>query len=343
MRKRILSAVALTAAAALTLSGCGTSNNGGGETDDGEGGYAVANVVNGNLGDQGFFDDAERGIQELASSGITTKTLQADANNQSQWKANLESVSTGDFDLVVVGTWQMNDILLDASSKYPDQQYVIYDSFVDAPNVASIQYAQNEGSFLAGVLAATAVKDQFPLASGTSKVGFVGGQDAPPIDDFYAGFEAGVKAVDPSIQILESYVGDYVDSNKAYDLTTAMYKDGAGVVYAVAGGAGLGVLQAAEDADRYAIGVDSNQNALHPGHILASMLKNIGNSIVLATAGAQDGTLAFGTSTVYGLSNDGVGLAFENNGDTVPAEVIALIDDYKAKIVSGEIKVPTTL
>lgn len=342
MRKRILSAAALTAAVALTLTGCGSSGGDKAEGGD-EKAFSVANVVNGNLGDQGFFDDAERGIQELKSQGLTTKTLQADANNQSQWKANLESVSTGKFDLAVVGTWQMNDILLETAEKFPDQKYVIYDSFVEAPNVASIQYAQNEGSFLAGVLAATAVKDQFPLAEGTKSVGFVGGQDAPPIDDFFAGFEAGVKAVDPAMKVQEAYVGDYVDSNKAHDLTTAMFNDGAGVVYAVAGGAGLGVLQAASDADRYAIGVDSNQNGLQEGHILASMLKNIGNSLVLATEAAQNGELKFGESTVYGLANDGVGLTFEGNGDIVPEDVIKTVEDYKAKIVSGELEVPTTL
>lgn len=342
MRKRILSAVALSAAAALTLSGCGSSADD--STDGGDGAaYSVANVVNGNLGDQGFFDDAERGITALADQGLETKTLQADAADPAQWKANLESVSNGKFDMAVVGTWQMNDILLETAEKFPDQQYLIYDSFVDAPNVASLQYAQNEGSFLAGVLAASAVKEQLPLAKGSKSVGFVGGQDAPPIDDFFAGFEAGVQAVDPEMKVLDAYVGDYVDSNKAHDLTTAMYKDGAGVVFAVAGGAGLGVLQAAKDADRYAIGVDSNQNGLQEGHILASMLKNIGTSITLAVDAAQNDELKFGESTVYGLANDGVGLTFEGNGDIVPEEIVTLVEDYKAQIVAGDITVPTTL
>lgn len=343
MRKRIISAVALSAAAALVLAGCSGGGDGGddGTSEGGESTYAVANVVNGNLGDQGFFDDSETGMEQLKEMGIETKTLQADANNQSQWKANVESVSTGDYDMVVVGTWQMNDILADAAQKYPDQHYVIYDSTVDAPNVASITYAQNEGSFLAGVLAATTVKNQTGLAEGSTNVGVVGGQDAPPITDFVVGFEAGVKAVDPDMEVQKAYVGDFVDTATAFDQATAMYKKGAGVVYAVAGQAGLGALKASETANKYAIGVDSNQNQIHPGHILASMRKFIGNSIVTAVKADQDGTLKYGETTVYNLANDGVGLDFENNEDLVPEDVITMVEDYKAKIISGELEVPT--
>ncbi len=338
MRKHITGAVAIAAVAALALSGC--SSSGGGGDKGGDKSYAVANVVNGNLGDQGFFDDSETGMTELKKMGVDTKTLQADAGNQSQWKANVESVSTGKYNLVVVGTWQMNDILSAAAKKFPKQHYVIYDSAVEAPNVASIQYAQNEGSFLAGVVAASTVKNQTGLAKGSKSVGFVGGQDAPPITDFLAGFEAGVKAVDPSIEVQKATVGDFVNSTKAYDQATAMYQKGAGVVYAVAGQAGLGVLKASKDSNKFSIGVDSNQNQIQPGHVLASMRKFIGNSIVTAVKADQKGELKFGETTTYDLKNKGVGLDFENNGDLVPADVVKAVEDYTAKIVSGEITVP---
>jgi len=338
MRKHITAAVALAAVAALALSGCSSSGGGGG---DDEKSYAVANVVNGNLGDQGFFDDSETGMTALKKEGIDTKTLQADANNQSQWKANVESVSTGKYDMVVVGTWQMNDILADAAKKYPKQHYVIYDSAVEGENIASILYAQNEGSFLAGVLAATTVKNQTGLAKGSKSVGVVGGQDAVPITEFVAGFEAGVKAVDPEMDVQKAFVGDYVNSTKAYDQATAMYQKGAGVVYAVAGQAGLGVLKASKESNKFSIGVDSNQNEIQPGHILASMRKFIGNSIVTAVEADQAGELKYGETTTYNLENDGVGLDFEKNGDLVPADVMKSVEDYKAKIISGEITVPT--
>lgn len=347
-KKYILSGLALAATAALALAGCsGGGSSGGSDTGSGDASgdapFKVANVVNGNLGDQGFFDDAERGIEELKSQGDETKTLQADVNNPAQWKANLESVSTGDWDVVVTGTTQMTDILAEAAPKFPDQQYVYYDAVVDAPNVASIVYKQNEGSYLAGVLAALAVTnpDTFPLAEGSTKVGVVGGMDIPVINDFVVGFEKGVESVDPNIEVLVSYVGDFADSAKGYDLGKGMFDDGAGVVFQVAGGAGVGALQAAKDANKYGIGVDSNQNTLQEGHILASMLKNIGNSIVLAVNDAKDGKLKFGETTAYGLANDGVGLTFEDNGGLVPDDMIAQIDDYKQKVISGEIEVPT--
>ncbi|WP_017794349.1 BMP family lipoprotein [Leucobacter salsicius] len=347
-KKHLLSGLALAATAALALSGCsGGGSGGGGDAGSGDAGgdapFKIANVVNGNLGDQGFFDDAERGIEELKGEGNETKTLQADVNNPAQWKANLESVSTGDWDIVVTGTTQMTDILAEAAPKFPDQQYVYYDAVVEAPNVASIVYKQNEGSYLAGVLAALAVTnpDTFPLAEGSTKVGVVGGMDIPVINDFVVGFEKGVESVDPKIEVLVSYVGDFADSAKGYDLGKGMFDDGAGVVFQVAGGAGVGALQAAKDANKYGIGVDSNQNTLQEGHILASMLKNIGNSIVLAVNDAKDGKLKFGETTAYGLANDGVGLTFDDNGGLVPDDMIAQIEEYKQKVISGEIEVPT--
>jgi len=132
-----------------------------------------------------------------------------------------------------------------------------------------------------------------------------------------------------------------VNTNKAYDQTPAMFKKGAGVVFAVAGQAGLGVLEAAKASDKYAIGVDSNQNQIQPGHILASMRKYIGNSIVTAVKADQAGELKYGEVTVYNLANDGVGLDFENNDDLVAADVMSMVEDYKAKIIAGEITVPT--
>lgn len=343
MKIRSYGLMAAVATLVLALTACG--GGGGGSTEGGSSDelLSVANVVPGNLGDQGFFDDAQTGIVRLEKEGHKTTTLQADANNPAQWKANLESVSTGEWGIVITGTSQMIDILSETAPKMPNQHYIIYDAVVDAPNVASITYRQNEGSFLAGVLAALVTTDtsQFPLAKGSKTVGVVGGMDIPVINDFVVGFKSGVEAVDPSIDVKVSYVGSFTDSSKGYDQAKGMFNAGADVVYQVAGGSGIGVLQAAKDANKYGIGVDSNQNGLQPGHILASMLKHVGNSLVLAVNSAQDGTLKYGETSSYGLSNDGVGLTFENNDDIVPKDVIAKIDEYKQKVVDGQIKVPS--
>lgn len=343
MNRNRIGLLAATAVLALGLNACsGPSGSPAGESS-GDGKFSVAFAVNGPLGDQGFFDDAQRGIKELEKDGHKTQTLQADANNPTQWKSNLESISTGNWDIAVAGTSQVTDIMTATAKKFPDQKFIIFDSVVDAPNVASITYKQNEGSFLAGVLAGLATTDtkSFPLAKGSKSVGVVGGMDIPVINDFVGGYKAGLEAVDPSIKVQVSYVGSFTDSAKGYDQAKAMYANGADVVFQVAGGSGIGVLQAAKDADKYAIGVDSNQNALQKGHVLASMLKNIGSSLVLAVDSAQDGKLKYGSTTSYGLANDGVGLDFDDNGDLVPKDVIKKIDDYKQKVVDGSTKVPS--
>lgn len=359
MKQRRVSGLAVALVAALSLTACGgggepaaepaagdvtdDAGDAGGEASDGA--PSVVNVVNGALGDQGFFDDAARGMTALEDAGSEIQNIQADANNPAQWKSNLESVSNGDWDVVVTGTTQMVDILAEAAPVYPDQDYILYDAVVEAPNVASIVYKQNEGSFLAGVLAAqvTSNPDLFPRAEGTKKVGLVGGMDIPVINDFVEGYKKGVEAVDPSIEVLVSYVGDFADSNKGFDQASAMYEQGADVVFQVAGGAGLGVLQAAEETDNYAIGVDANQNALNEGYVLASMLKNIGVSIQSAVDDYAAGELAMGEVTEYGLANDGVSLTFEDNGDIVPEEIQTEIDTYAQQVIDGEIEVPTAL
>jgi len=349
--KQRMTGAAVAVTALLALTACGGTEAApdasgiasGGETSAATS-PSVAHVVAGGLGDQGFFDDGERGIQSLAAAGSKTTTIQADANNPAQWKSNLESVSTGDWDLVVTGTAQMNDILAETAPKYPDQNYIYYDDIVDAPNVASITYKQNEGSYLAGVLAAqvTLNPDQFPRAEGSKVLGLVGGMDIPVINDFVEGFKSGVETVDPSIKVVVSYVGDFNDSNKGYDQAKAMFdQENADVVFQVAGGSGLGVLQAAEDTDNYAIGVDSNQNSFNEGYVLASMLKNIGASIENAVAAYAAGTLKMGSVTPYGLANNGVSLTFADNGGIVPQAIQDEIASYAKKVVDGEVTVGT--
>lgn len=342
LTKGLASAVAV----ALMLTGCQSSTTGttpGANSSTGK--KSVVNVVNGPLGDAGFFDDAERGIKKLGESGHKVQTVQSEANNPTSWKQNTESVS-GKWDIVVVGSSQMKEVLEGVAPKFPNQKYVIYDDVVKANNVASITFKQNEGSYLAGVLAALATtnKDKFPKASGSKVVGLVGGMDIPIINDFVVGFKKGVESVDPTIQVKTGFVGNFTDADKGYSIAKSMYEqDKADVVYQVAGGAGLGVLKAAKDAGRYAIGVDSNQNKIQPGNVLASMLKNVGEGVVTAVTAADEGKLEFGKTTSYGLKNNGVSLTFDDNGGIVPDDIKAKIKDYGQQVADGKITVPTTM
>ena len=202
MKNRLTTGMAIAAVAALTLTACGGGDgNGNGDPtaapgdggDNGSDAPSVANVINGALGDQGFFDDAARGMALLEEAGSEIQNIQADAENPAQWRTNLESVSGGEWDVVITGTTQMVDILNETAPKYPDQSYILYDAVVEQPNVASIVYKQNEGSYLAGVLAALVTTDPetFPMANEEKVIGMVGGMDIPVINDFIAGFKKG--------------------------------------------------------------------------------------------------------------------------------------------------------
>ncbi len=346
MDRRTLLGISAAGVAGFLVAGCSSSTSTPAASGSASGGKkSVVSVVNGPLGDASFFDDAERGIQRLKASGHKTETVQSEANNPTSWKQNTESVS-GKWDLVVVGSSQMVEVLDTVAPKFPQQKYIIYDDVVNQPNVASITFKQNEGSFLAGVLAAlvTSNKAQFDKASGSKVVGLVGGMDIPIINDFVVGFKKGVETVDPAIQVKVGFVGNFTDADKGYSIAKSMFdQDKADVVYQVAGGAGMGVLKAAKDALRYAIGVDSNQNNLQPGHILASMLKNIGDGVESAVTAADEGRLEFGKVSSYGLKNKGVSLTFNDNGGIVPDDIRKKIDEYAQQVVDDKVQVPTTM
>jgi basic membrane protein A len=220
--------------------------------------------------------------------------------------------------------------------EYPDTNFVVIDTVVDAPNVQSLMFDEHTGSFLVGALAA--------MKSETGNVGFVGGMDVPLIHRFYCGYAYGAKAVNPDIQLQEAYTGTtpaaWNDPVTAGELAKAQMDAGADVVYAAAGGSGLGVLQAMADAGKFSIGVDSNQNHLHPGSVLTSMLKRVDNATYnsFMTAG-DDATFEPGRRDL-GLADEGVGYALDdNNASLITDEMKTKVEELKAGVIAGEIEV----
>jgi basic membrane protein A len=206
---------------------------------------------------------------------------------------------------------------------------------VDLPNVRSIVFKENEGSYVVGVMAA--------LASKTGTVGFVGGMDVPLIRKFACGYVGGVKATKSGDKVIQNMTGDtpaaWNDPTKGGEITKAQIDQGADVIYAAAGGTGVGVLQAAADAGKLAIGVDSNQNGLQPGHVLTSMVKHVDVAVYNAFMDAKDNKFSFGVENL-GLAEDGVGYAMDdNNKSLVTPEMQKAADQAKADIISGKIKV----
>ncbi|MHB1288545.1 BMP family lipoprotein [Georgenia sp.] len=337
--RRRTAVTAASAAIVLTLAACSAESNaqesGTSDADD----FSVAYVMSDNLGDRGFNDSAKDGFDRAAEEGVATKLLEASPDDPQLWRQNLESTSaSGEYDLIFTGPG-MHDNLAAVAPQHSDQKYVFFDDELDEPNVLSIKYSQNEGSYLAGVLAGAATSDteQFPLSDGNDHVAVIAGQDLPVIQDFIVGFQQGVASVDPGIKVTVTFVDSFNDAQKAYDLASAAINDGADVVYNVAGPAGLGILKAAADGDKYAIGVDSDQNALHPEHVLASMLKHIGNSVYDAIEQVQAGEAEFGTLVTVGLANEGVGLVF--NDDLVPASVQEQVAAAKQEVIDGVVTV----
>jgi basic membrane protein A len=301
--------------------------------------FSTVYVMSDNLGDKGFNDSAAAGFRKAEKEGVRIKFLQASPSDPQLWRQNLEATSdSGSWSVIFTGPG-MHDNLTAVAPKHPNQKYVYFDDELKLPNVLSVKYAQNEGSYLAGALAGLIATDKqsFPLSSASKKVGLVAGQDLPVIEDFIVGFKQGAKTIDPSIDVQVSFIGNFNDAQKAYELTKGVLNDGADVVFNVAGPAGLGILKAAADLNKYAIGVDSDQNGLYPKNVVASMLKQIGNSIYDSIHQIRADKAPFGELEIYGLKNDGVGLVY--NDALVPAAIKQKVDAAKEKVLKGEIVV----
>lgn len=304
--------------------------------------------ANGTLGDKGFFDSTERGLQKAGKElGIEVKTVEG-GTNQADWAAGLESLVSGNkYDLIIAGTSQMLDIVKDIAGRYPDAKFILFDEVVkDVPNIYSMLYSQSEGSFLAGAFAALVTTSTELQASNPEKViGFVGGMDIPIINDFKAGYEQGAQYVDPDVKVVASYIGDFANAPKGKELALSQYNaQKADIVYQVAGGGGLGVLEAGKAAGKYAIGVDGNQNPLYPGSVLTSMMKNIDASIYRALDLYKQGKLPFGQNEVLGMKEGGVSLSKDElYMQHVPQAIQDQMIEIEKKMESGEIQVKSIL
>ena len=218
---------------------------------------------------------------------------------------------------------------------YPQLHFVLIDSFVDLPNVASLLFKEHEGSFLVGMIAA--YKNQ------TGTIGFIGGMDIPLIHKFATGYEEGARYVNPKIRVLKNYVGitdtAWNNPGKGRELANSQYEQGADVIFQAAGNSGLGVFDAAESYKKFAIGVDSNQNWIKPGFVLTSMLKRIENAVYSIVKEEVEGNFKGGMH-VYGLDNDGIGYALdEHNKHLIPDSVIEKVEQARRDIIAGKIKV----
>jgi basic membrane protein A len=275
------------------------------------------------------FNGAKRWAEETGGS-----FNEIELSSEAQREQALRRFAEAGFNPVITMGFAMADPLSAVAPDYPDTKFAAIDvTWLDLPNVRQVGFAEHEGSYLVGMLAA--------MASKSNTIGFIGGMDIPLIRHFGCGYAQGAKAVNPDITIIANMTGTtpaaWNDPVKGSELTQAQISQGADVIYAAAGGTGVGVLQSAADAGILSIGVDSNQNHLHPGKVLTSMLKRVDVAVYDAMkAGANMETGVF----TMGLADDGVGYALdENNASLISAEMKAAVDGARASIIAGDLKV----
>ncbi len=261
--------------------------------------------------------------------------LEAQVNSSAQSEQVLRQMARKNVDLVVSIGFSMTNAVTTVSKEFPKVKFMIIDDEVKGDNVNSVTFKEQEGSYLVGVAAG--------LASKSHKIGFIGGQDVPLIRAFGCGYAQGAKAVDAKTEVTQNMVGTtpaaWSDPAKGGELALAQFDRGVDVVFAAAGGSGMGTLQAAKDKGKLGIGVDSNQNGLYPGFILTSMLKRVDNATYDGFMSIKDGSWKAGV-TSKGLKEGGVDWALDaNNRKLITPEMEARINQAATDIKSGKVKV----
>jgi basic membrane protein A len=288
----------------------------------------------GGLGDRSFNDSAYAGLQACKrKTGAQIQVLQS--RSAADYQPNLTVFATQNFDEIFAIGFLMNHDLSEVAKRFPARHFAIIDAVVPLPNVESVTFKEEDGSFLAGALAGLVTK--------TKTVAFLGGMDIPLLRKFEAGFTAGVHEVNPKVKVLVKYVGSFDDPASGKELAGVLYSQGADIIYAAAGKDGLGAIELAKSRpDSYIIGVDSNQDALAPGKILTSMVKHVDNAVLRVC----EDTVAhkpLSGHLVLGLRDDGVGLTdFQYTRKLIGQANIARLARIRQAIVSGKIVPPST-
>ncbi|MGN6766628.1 MAG: BMP family lipoprotein [Rhizobiaceae bacterium] len=224
---------------------------------------------------------------------------------------------------------------------YPDTDYVILNQVREGKNIASVLFQEQEGSYLAGTLAALVTTDtSIKGINDKPIIGVIGGTKSAGIDKFIAGYIQGAKAANPDIQVKVAYSNNFGDPAIGLQMTKAMFEEGADIVYQVAGGTGMGVIQAAKEAGHYAIGVDTDQDGVAPGAVLTSMVKRTDIAVETMVKDYAADKFPGGQTVTFGLKENGVGLSeMKYTKDLIPADILKKVEEAKEGILSGKIKV----
>lgn len=328
--KKLISLSLVTVLSASLLVGCGKGSSDKAENKTLKVGM-VADV--GGINDESFNQSAWEGLQQAKKDlGVEVKVVES--KQQSEYMSNIESLVEEGLDLIIgVGNTMVDDIKAEAEN-YPNQQFAIIDETYDEipKNVTPLLFKENEATYLTGLIAGKMTK--------TNKVGFIGGMDNPIISRFEYGYKAGVKSANESAEVKIQYAGTFGDAAKGKSIANQLYSKDVDVILAAAGGTGLGAIEAAKEQNKYIIGVDRDQSSLAPQNVLTSALKKVNVAVYETVKELVDGKLEGGSEKVYGLKQDGVGIA-ENTAKLIPEDILTYVNDQVEKIKSGELVIPS--
>ncbi|MEG2789591.1 MAG: BMP family ABC transporter substrate-binding protein [Romboutsia sp.] len=289
----------------------------------------------GGVNDQSFNQSAWEGLQK-AEKDLGVKGNYIESKQESDYATNVETAIDQGADLVIGVGFKLEKAIGDAAKAYPDEKFALIDAdFKGNPpaNVESIMFNAQESSYLVGLVAGKMTQ--------SNKVGFVGGMEGPLIESFQVGYEAGVKAVKPDAEVVVQYANNFADPAKGKSITNQMISNGVDIVFHAAGDTGNGVIEAAKEAGKKAIGVDRDQNDVAPETVVTSAIKRVDVGVFNTVKSLVDGTFKGGTVVTYGLNEDGVGIAETTKEDVAP-DIIEFVNQQGEKIKNGEIKVPAT-
>lgn len=298
-------------------------------------------IAQGGLGDQSYNDLAYEGFKKaVAENGVEGAPVESQ-DVVGQAEQILRRAAGSSYGLVIDLEFSHGEVLPKVAKDYPKTDWAIVNTTAAGSNVVSVLFQEQEGSYLAGALAAmmTTVTGN-PKINSQKVIGVIGGTKSVGIDKFIAGYIQGAKDVDKDVRVLVSYSNDFGDPAKGKQLAESMYQQGADIVFHVAGGTGGGVIQAAKETNHYAIGVDTDQDGLAPGYVLTSMIKHTDLAVEKLVQEYAHGSFQGGSTMTLGLKDGGVGLSdMTHTKQDVPAEDLQKIAQLKQQIISGQVKV----
>lgn len=314
------------------LTGCGSNTE---STNNGSDKVTVAMVSDvAGINDQSYNQSAWEGLERAKKElGIEIKYLES--KQDSDYATNVETLADEEVDLIIGVGSKLSDTIKEAAKNYPDQKFAIIDETYDEipSNVKSVLFESEQASYLVGLIAGK--------MSETKNVGFIGGLDIPVINTFKYGYMAGVKAADANCEIQAQYANSFNDQAKGKAITNQMISKGADVVFTAAGDVGTGSMEAIKEANKYGIGVDRDQSDLAPQNILTSAIKRVDVGMYETVKELVEGKFQGGTSTTYGLEQNGIGIA-DTTSNLVPQDVLDFVNEKIEELKAGKISVPKT-